>query len=1070
MPGDDDIELRASMDDAVSAVLARIEARIESTERRLEDLGQAGRRAGENVDDGAEQAEEGLRDQEQQTERTREETERLREETRRQRDEQRRSREETERSSGGWARYEKQVKKSAKSLGGFSRVMRAMKWTLMIGAVFAAAGALSALGAAAVMAAGNLVMMLPGLAALGPIGLAAAIGMKAAKLGLAEMEPEAERIKSMFAGLGDEVANGGFRSGLDYLADKMGPFADEVAQGFGWIGGSLGLASRGLGDFLAETYRLDQTEKLFWSMSNIIDSLAPGAIGFGGALMNVLTAAIPGGERLATVLGALGIRAETWTRAWLESGRGTEVINAGVEKLINASRILWNFMAGLYNIFKIAAAESHNLGWNLEGLAVKFRAWTNSTAGQEKIAQYFRDALPAIREMGLLVWDLVKGLAGMATSGDVAPLLNQLRTEALPALFELISMISGQGGLLPAVLTAATELAKMFTSLDLGAVTMLVNMFADLVSWISQFIQNTPGMSTLVSMFALLYVVGGAVLTVVGSLMSAWAWIGVARAGGAGLTAGQWLLNTALTWTRTLLFNLRAAWILYGGAAGIATIAMNGVRTAALFMWTAITGPVGLVILAIAAVIAIIVLLWNNCEWFRNAVIAAWEWIKNAAITAWNWIRDAAINTWNAITAAVAVAVEVLSVIWNWLWTNVFKPVIDFLIGYWTVVWNIVTFVVQTAVFIIVGIITLLALLLQAIWFVIAAAATWAWQNVILPVIQFVAGIVIAVWTAVVAFFTWLWGVIVQQAQFAWGVIVAAAQAVAGFFIAVWTPIAAFFTWLWGVIVQQAQSAWSNIMAAVSAVVNWLRPVWEPIAAFFSGLFSGIASAGRMAFDGIKSAAGTVASVVRGAWDAVAGAVKGAYNAIARGWNSIPSITVPAWVPLIGGSTFSLPRLPTLWHGGQINTGAAIVGEQGPEPFIGPGGQYMGMLGAHGPEVAAGLPRGGYVVPNLDTLTRMPGLLRTLPSGVANAVASSVPGYAGLIRPTAPPVAPPASGGGRDRGDREILGALRGLTRAIGDRPPPISADGRDTEAVVLRALRRWERERELRNRHSYAD
>lgn len=1060
------------MDDAVSAVLARIEARIESTERRLDDLGAAGRRAGENVDEGAEQAEEGLRDQEEQTERTREETERLREETRRQRDEQRRSREETDRSSGAWDRYERKLKKSAKSMGGFSRVIRAMKWTVMIGAVFAAAGAISALGAAAVMAAGNLVMMLPGLAALGPIGLAAALGMKAAKLGLAEMEPEAERIKSMFAGLGAEVANGGFRSGLDYLADKMGPFADEVAQGFGWIGGSLGNASRSLGDFLAETYRLDQTEKLFWSVSNIIDSLTPGVLGFGGALMNILTAAIPGGERLATVLGALGIRAETWTRAWLESGRGTEVINAGVEKLINASRTLWNFMAGLYNIFKIAAAESQALGLNLDDLSVKFRAWTNSTEGQAQIAQYFRDALPAIRELGLLVWDLTKGLAGLATSQDVAPLLNQLRTEFLPALFDLVAMISGQGGLLPAVLDAGTELAKMFTGLDLSAVTFLAQAFAELVAGIAYLIETVPGLGMLVSLFATLYVVGGAILTVAAKMVAAWAWLAVARAGTGQLTLAQKALNWVLRMGRIALFNLRLAWFAMGGAAGIVSTIMSGITWVARAMWVAITGPVGLVVLAIAAVIAIVILLWNNCEWFRNAVIAAWEWIKNAAVATWLWIQNAAATTWSAITGFVSSAIAVIGAILNWLWLNIVQPVWNGIVMGAQIAWAIISFIVQTAIFIIVGIITVLALILQGIWWLVSTAATWAWQNVILPVIQFVAGIAIAVWTAVAAFFTWLWGIIVQQAQFAWnGVILPAIQFVAGIAISVWTAVAAFFGWLWGMISSAATAVWNGVIAPVFAVVAGIAmAVWSPISAFFSNLFGIIGRAGSAAFDGISRAAGVVAGVVRGAWDAVVGAVRGAYNAIARGWNSIPSITVPAWVPLIGGSTFSLPRLPTLWHGGTIEYGAAVVGEQGPEPFIGPNGRYMGMLGANGPEVAAGLPRGGYVVPNLDTLTRMPGLLRGLPSGVANAVASNVPGYAGLIRPSAPPPVAPPAGGSRDRGDREILGALRGLTRAIGDRPPPISADGRDTEAVVLRALRRWERERELRDRYSYAD
>jgi hypothetical protein len=202
----------------------------------------------------------------------------------------------------------------------------------------------------------------------------------------------------------------------------------------------------------------------------------------------------------------------------------------------------------------------------------------------------------------------------------------------------------------------------------------------------------------------------------------------------------------------------------------------------------------------------------------------------------------------------------------------------------------------------------------------------------------------------------------------------------------------------------------------------------------------------------------------------VAGAVRSAYNAIARGWNSIPSITVPAWVPGLGGNTFSLPKLPMLWRGGTIAYDAAIVGERGPEPLV-VNGRYAGMLGAAGPEIATGLPPGGYVTPSLETLAGMPGLLRGLPSGVASAVSRSVPGYADLLTPPSVPAAmviPPPASPGDDRSDRELAAAVRSLAATVAERPPPISADGRDTEAAVLRALRRRERERELNDRYTY--
>jgi len=58
--------------------------------------------------------------------------------------------------------------------------------------------------------------------------------------------------------------------------------------------------------------------------------------------------------------------------------------------------------------------------------------------------------------------------------------------------------------------------------------------------------------------------------------------------------------------------------------------------------------PIGIIIIAIAALVAAFVALWNNCEGFRQFWIDAWEGIKNFAIEAWEAIKNAfaAVGEW----------------------------------------------------------------------------------------------------------------------------------------------------------------------------------------------------------------------------------------------------------------------------------------------------------------------------------------------------------------------------------------------------------------------------------------
>jgi phage-related minor tail protein len=102
--------------------------------------------------------------------------------------------------------------------------------------------------------------------------------------------------------------------------------------------------------------------------------------------------------------------------------------------------------------------------------------------------------------------------------------------------------------------------------------------------------------------------------------------------------------------------------------------------------------PIGLVILAVIALVAIFVIAYKKSETFRRIVQAAWSGIKTAAVAAWNWIKRYVIDPFMAgmkalwtgvVKAAGGIAKawdaikKALKTVWDWIYNNVIKPWID---------------------------------------------------------------------------------------------------------------------------------------------------------------------------------------------------------------------------------------------------------------------------------------------------------------------------------------------------------------------------------------------------------
>lgn len=118
-----------------------------------------------------------------------------------------------------------------------------------------------------------------------------------------------------------------------------------------------------------------------------------------------------------------------------------------------------------------------------------------------------------------------------------------------------------------------------------------------------------------------------------------------------------------------------AATVVWTGVTKAATLATKGLGLAIKFM----TGPIGLVITAITALVGGIIYLWKTNSTFRNIVISAWNAIKNTAISVFGFLKPYIINIWNAIkNSSIAVwntLKKVATTTWNGIKYAVQHPI-----------------------------------------------------------------------------------------------------------------------------------------------------------------------------------------------------------------------------------------------------------------------------------------------------------------------------------------------------------------------------------------------------------
>ena len=343
------------------------------------------------------------------------------------------------------------------------------------------------------------------------------------------------------------------------------------------------------------------------------------------------------------------------------------------------------------------------------------------------------------------------------------------------------------------------------------------------------------------------------------------------------------------------------------GQIGKISGAFSGFKT----VIAAIPGPVLAIIAIVAALAAGFKYLWETNEDFRNNVTAVWEELQGSFSELGGKISDM-LNQLMPLISEIASTVLTA-------FGQIAEAVLPVLLQLVQAILPIITQIVEAV----------LPVLIQLI-------------NTILPIITQIISAVLPVLVEILNALTPILNMVISLLQPILNLIISLVEPILNLIMAAIQPLIEIFATLISTILQPIMpilSAVANIITSVlGAAIQAIQPIIQSLTSIFQGLIDFITGV----FSGNWSQAWNgIVQVFGGLWDGLVAIVKAPINAVidlinkAIGALNSISVTIPDWVPIVGGNTFGIdiPTIPMLATGG-FTDGVSIAGEAGMEAVI----------------------------------------------------------------------------------------------------------------------------------------
>lgn len=354
--------------------------------------------------------------------------------------------------------------------------------------------------------------------------------------------------------------------------------------------------------------------------------------------------------------------------------------------------------------------------------------------------------------------------------------------------------------------------------------------------------------------------------------------------------------------------------------------------------------PIGLIVAAVAALVAAFITLWHTSDSFRNFWIGLWEKIKNTCepvISAlsdwftklwdnikivWDEFAPYVEAAWEKIKTIFTIYINILADYFMFLWESI-KKIWDFVSPYFKMIWENIK------------------VIFAAVIPILSGYFKTAWDNIKI------------VWDLVVNYFKMIWDniktifavvkdILTGDFAGAWEGIKHIWDNVIGYFQEVWNGIANIFGNVGAFFKNIFTEAWEAIKKVFANVGDYFGDIWDTIKSKFTSIGTNVADAIGGAF---KAAINAVIDTVEGALNKIPKAINTAIGVL----NEIPGVSI---------SKMSEITLPRLEKGGILKRGQIGLLEGNGAEAVVPLERNTGGLRKIAGIIAEGMKRTGDII------------------------------------------------------------------------------------------------------------